>query len=117
MTVMLSRIVKLLLIAGLASSKLYASQSPDAAFMQSYRECVALVDSLRPDKPGQVRVFAADGSEFTAGQVRWMHAQLSLVNAAHARGDQVQAAQLLAGIHDLLEAHSRSSGARALARR
>jgi hypothetical protein len=101
---MLSRIVKSLLIVGLASSNLCASQSRDATFKQSYHECVRIVDSLRPDKPGQMRVFAADGSEFSAGQARWMQAQLRLVNAARARGDQVQAAQLLAGIHDLLKA-------------
>ena len=29
----------------------------------------AIVDALRPDKPGQARVSASDGSEYTAGQV------------------------------------------------
>jgi hypothetical protein len=42
----------------------------DAASMQQYRDVVRIVDSLRPDKAGQARVFASDGSEFNAGQRR-----------------------------------------------
>jgi hypothetical protein len=116
---MFFRFVKPLLIAGLASSSLYASPSRDDTFMQSFQDCVRLVESLRPDKPGQARVFAADGSEFSAGQARWMQAQLRLVGAAHARGDQVRATQLLAEISGLLKAHSRTwvAGERALVHR
>jgi hypothetical protein len=31
---------------------------------------------MRADKPGQARVFSADGSEYSAGAARWLQAEL-----------------------------------------
>jgi ATP-dependent protease HslVU (ClpYQ) peptidase subunit len=73
---------------------------------------VRIVDSLRPDKTGQARVFAADGSEFTAGQVLWMKGQLRKVAAlcaTGAAGDQAEATRLLAQVRELIRSHQRNS--------
>jgi len=67
-----------------------------------------IVDSLRPDKPGQMRVFASDGSEFTAGQALWMKGQLRSVLQACVQGDESSAASSLHGVTDLLHTHHRA---------
>ena len=75
-----------------------------------YRNSVRLVDSLRPDKAGQMRVFAADGSEFNAGQVQWMKARLREVDSLCARGtpaDEARAGKLLQDVRELLDSHKR----------
>jgi hypothetical protein len=64
-----------------------------------------IVDSLRPDKPGQVRVFASDGAEYTAGNVLWMKGQLHAVEHACAQGDEISAASSLRGVSGLLNSH------------
>jgi hypothetical protein len=91
----------------LASSTLtYASCS--TTFTEKFAGADRIVDSLRPDKPGQMRVFASDGSEFTAGQALWMKGQLRSVLQVCARGDEVSAASSLHGVTDLLSAHHRA---------
>jgi hypothetical protein len=64
-----------------------------------------VVDSLRPDKPGQVRVFASDGSEYTAGEALWMKGQLRSVLKACSKGDETSATSILDGVTELLNAH------------
>jgi hypothetical protein len=79
---------------------------------QQYKDCLRLVDSLRPDKAGQARMFAADGSEFTVEQALWMQGQLRQVARLCATGrvaDQAEAARILAGVSDLLRSHRRDS--------
>jgi hypothetical protein len=73
---------------------------------------VRLIDSLRPEKPGQMRVLAADGSEFNAVQVQWMKGQLRKVDSVCARrapGDEAEAARILASVQELLDSHRRRS--------
>lgn len=75
-----------------------------------HRDSVRLVDSLRPEKAGQMRVFAADGSEFNAGQVQWMKARLREFDRLCARGtpaDEARAAQQLRDVRELLASHKR----------
>jgi hypothetical protein len=89
-----------------------AGYAKDFCASQQYRDCLWAVDSLRPDKAGQARVFAADGSEFTAGQALWMRAQLRKVARLCASGspeDQTEAARVLAEVSQLLKSHQRSS--------
>lgn len=77
---------------------------------QAYRDCVYMVDSLRPEKAGQMRVFAADGSEFNAGQVQWMKAQLRKFERLCDSGtpaDHAEAQKVLAGVQELLKSHRR----------
>ena len=61
-----------------------------------------VVDSLRPEKAGQARVFAYDGSVYTAGEAQWMKAQLRAVLAACAQNDEQRAAAPLANVLGLL---------------
>jgi len=84
----------------------YASCS--TAFTEKLASTERIVDSLRPDKPGQTRVFASDGSEFTAGQALWMKGQLRSVLQACVQGDEVSADSRLHGVIDLLNAHHRA---------
>lgn len=90
----------------------YAGSPCDGASGREYRECVRLVDSLRPDKAGQARVFASDGSEFTAGQAQWMRGQLRKVErlcASAAPADQAEAERLLAEVRELVVSRHRAS--------
>lgn len=68
-----------------------------------------MVDSLRPDKPGQMRVFASDGSQYTAGEAQWMKGQLRFALRLCAQGDEASAASALHGVVDLLNARHRGS--------
>lgn len=67
-----------------------------------------IIDSLRPDKAGQIRVFASDGSEYSAGQAMWMKGQLRDVVAACTKGDNAAAASHLQSVLDTLKAHAAS---------
>ena len=91
----------------LASSPLTHANC-STAFTEKLASTERIVDSLRPDKPGQIRVFASDGSEFTAGQAIWMKGQLRSVLHACAQGDEVSAASSLHGVTDLLNARHRA---------
>ena len=95
-------------ILTLAASTGYAGACDKS--QPEYRNSVRLVDSLRPEKAGQMRVFAADGSEFNAGQVQWMKAQLREVDKLCLRGtseDEARADKLLQDVRELLESHRR----------
>lgn len=91
----------------LASTLTYANCS--TALTEKFAGAERIIDSLRPDKPGQTRVFASDGSEFTAGQALWMKGQLRSVQQACIQGDEVSAASSLHGVTDLLRTHHRAS--------
>ena len=86
----------------------YADASCDTDLMARYRHSQTIADSLRPDKGAQVRVFASDGSVFTAGQAQWMQGQLRSYErlCAHATDvDRAEAAKVLAGVEELLRSH------------
>jgi hypothetical protein len=95
-----------------ASTCLLASTLTHAACSPSFNEQLArterIADSLKPDKPGQVRVSASDGSEYTAGQALWMKGQLRSVLEACQRGDETSAASTLHGVTELLDSHHRA---------
>jgi hypothetical protein len=89
-----------------------AAMGCDAPAQQQYRDAARIVDSLRPEKPGQMRVFAADGSEFNAGQANWMKARLRKYARLCEHGspeDLAEAAKILAEVQDLLKSHQRQS--------
>ena len=67
-----------------------------------------IVDSLRPDKAGQMRVFASDGSEFTAGQAQWMKGQLRGIQRDCSKRDDESATARLRGVRELLNAHRKT---------
>jgi hypothetical protein len=66
-----------------------------------------VVDSLRPEKSGQARVFAYDGTVYTAGEAQWMKAQLHAVLTACAQNDDQRAAPLLENVLGLLRTRHR----------
>ena len=74
-------------------------------FSRHYAGAERIVDSLRPDKPGQMRVSAFDGSEYTAGQALWMKGQLRSALQACAQGNEATATSALQGVTDLLNVH------------
>jgi len=106
---MLSRLVIPVAALLLASSAVWADIGCDQAFTRSYHECLRLVDSLRPDKAGQARVYGSDRSEYTAGQALWMRGQMRAIEEACARGDQAEAARRLAAVQGLIKAHTQAS--------
>jgi len=67
-----------------------------------------IVDSLRPDKPGQMRTFASDGSEYTAGQASWMKGQLRAIERECANSEDTSAAARLQSLRELVDAHGKS---------
>lgn len=90
----------------------HAAIGCDAAATEQYQHVERIVASLRPEKPGQMRVFAADGSEFNAGQASWMKARLRKYAQLCAHGspeDRAEAARILAEVQDLLKSHQRLS--------
>ena len=105
----LKKVLCPLVVACIGSPLLHAGESCDTELTRKWRDCEHIVNVLRPEKPGQMRVFAAEGTEFTAGQVMWMKGQLRRVEHACARGDQANAARLLTEVRDLVEAHRRAS--------
>lgn len=105
---MRGRVVVSAVLALLAGSTSFAAELCSGPNSQAYRDCVRMVDSLRPDKAGQARVYATDGSEFTAGQALWMRGQMRRVErlcATGRPGDQAEAARVLAGVQALLSSH------------
>jgi hypothetical protein len=108
---MLSRIVLIAAVTVIGIGSAIAAPGCDPAFMQQYRECARVVDTLRPEKSGQARVFAYDGSEFTAGQALWMQGQLRKVERLCAQGtpaSQAEATSVLVKVQELLKEHQRT---------
>ena len=64
----------LLALGTLTATGAYAANGSgcDAQLSASLEQAQHIVGSLHPDKPSQMRVYAIDGSEFTAGQSQWM---------------------------------------------
>ncbi len=95
------------------STYLLASSAPahaacTPALTEQLVSAERIVDSLRPDKAGQMRVFASDGSEYTAGEALWMKGQLRSALRACAQGDEALAASTLRGVTDLMNAHHKA---------
>ena len=67
------------------------------------------VGALRPDKAGQMRVFASDGSEYTAGQTSWMKGQLRGITRSCLRGDESTAAAALHAVESVLDSHHKKT--------
>ena len=77
----------------------------NAPLLRSLAGAQYVVNSLHPDKPGQMRVGAVDGSEYTAGQAQWLKGQLHAVTADCQRGDSGSAAARFADVEAMLQAH------------
>ena len=89
-----------------AGAAIARADSPcDSTMNARVRQTQLLVDSIRVDKPGLARVYASDGSEFTAGQALWMKGQMRQIEEACAAGDPTSAVHRLTAIQNLLTAH------------
>jgi hypothetical protein len=78
----------------------------DPGFSATLRASERLVDSLQPAKPGLARVYALDGSEFTAGQALWLKGQMREIRKACAQGHPADAAQRLKSAQELIAARA-----------
>jgi len=109
-TLMHHRLALLCLLSCTLGPAAYAAATAgcDDKLMYTLRHLQLVVGTLRPDKAGQMRVFASDGSEFTAAQAQWMQAQLALVAKACVNGDAADAARRLAEVQQLLSEHRRA---------
>jgi hypothetical protein len=96
------------LVSVIASTCLLASPlthaSCSAALGEQLASAERTANSLRPDKPGQMRVFSSDGSEFTAGQALWIKGQLRSIAQFCAKGDEAAATSSLHEVSSLLNA-------------
>jgi hypothetical protein len=94
------------IVLSLAALEANAGTGCDAGLTVPLQGALRLVRSMHGDKPGQARVFAADGQEFTAGTARWMSAELEIARRACARGDSATASVHVDAVRNLLQAHS-----------
>jgi hypothetical protein len=90
------------MLLGLTAIEAHAGSGCTPGLTTPLQDAQRLVRSLRSDKPGQARVFAADGSEYTSGAARWMNAELAIASRACARGDDADAMRHLHGVRSLL---------------
>jgi len=90
------------MVYGLVALEAQAATRCEPTLSAPLQDAERIVHSLRVDKPGQARVFAADGSEYTATAVRWMNAELAIANRACTRGDDATAALHLDAVQNLL---------------
>ena len=107
-----SRIVFAFAVMTLVPALASASAGCDPAVTSSIVVAQRLVESLRADKPGLARVYARDGSEFTAGQAQWMRGQLRKVErlcASAAPADQAEAERVLAEVRELIVSRHRGA--------
>ena len=86
-----------------------ANAACDENFAASLQECQRIVGSLHPDKATQMRVFATDGSEFTAGEAVWLKGQVRLITEACAKGQAADASRRLVEIQKVLSEHHRAA--------
>jgi hypothetical protein len=93
----------------LITLNVHAAEMCDDKLLSSLHDCERVVGSLRPEKVSQMRVFASDGSEFTAGQAQWMKGQLRLIAADCTSGNIADASRRLAEVQELLSEHHRAS--------
>jgi len=76
--------------------------SCDDKLIAALQACERIVGSLRTDKAGQGRLFAPDGTEFTADQAAWLRDQLSAIVEECGGGDSSDAERRLAEVQQLL---------------
>ncbi len=86
-----------------------ANAACDDNFTAALHESQHIVGSLHPDKATQMRVFAADGSEFTAGQAMWLKRQVRLITEACASGQFDEASRRLGEVQKVISEHHRAT--------
>ncbi len=105
---MSNRLALLSVSAFLAASPPLAHAGCSEALTEQILSAQRIIDSLRPDKAGQMRVFASDGSEFTAGEANWLKGQLRYLLRACSVGDEASAAVSLHEVQGLLNSRHKA---------
>jgi hypothetical protein len=100
---MMSERAAWILLAGLAWDAGNARAAEcDEGFVREVSGVTRVIESLKLDKPGQARVFATDGTEFTGGQALWLKGQLRAIERACERGDREAASRRLPPLVELV---------------
>ena len=92
------------LVLATIAANAHSAPACDPDFNRSYEATSRVVDSLRPEKPGALRVFSADDLRITAGQAMWMQGQLRGIARACTQGDITGARTRLGEVQTLLRA-------------
>jgi len=95
--------------AGFLALSNLAQATCSPTLIEHFSSVQRIVDSVRPDKPGQVRVVASDGLVFTSAEAHWMSAQMRLVQKDCAQGDEAAAEKTLREVNNLISARKRTS--------
>jgi hypothetical protein len=98
---------RLFLIAtfALLSHTVLAASPTETTLAKSLHESERLVDSLRMDKPSQMRVYAFDGCEYTSAEALWLKAHVHAARRALANNKASDARRELNLIAATLKAH------------
>ena len=76
------KIVPVAAVAILSWTAAAAQEGCNSELELSIKRYSQVIHSLRPDKPGQAHVYAADGSAFTPAEAFWMQGQLRKIETA-----------------------------------
>ena len=83
----------------------------DSSLAKSLRETERLVDSLRMDKPSQMRVYAFDGTEYSSSEALWLKAHVEAARKALAANNTSDAKRELNLVVTTLKARGSSVAA------
>lgn len=103
------RILSIVASTALLALSNLAQANCNPTLIEHFSSVQRIVDSVRPDKPGQLRVVASDGLVFTSTEAHWMNAQMRLVQKDCAQGDEAAANKAMSEVDSLLRAHKRAS--------
>jgi hypothetical protein len=100
---------RLLIISTIALLSNAALAAPaESTLAKSLRESERFVNSLRMDKPSQMRVYAFDGTEYTSSEALWLKAHVEAARKALASNNANGAARELNLIAATLKSHGSS---------
>lgn len=98
------------LLAALSLTAMHAASaaSTDSVLKQTLHQAERIVNSLKLEKPSQMRVFAIDGTEYTNSEALWLKGRLTATREALDRNDSKMAAVNLQAAVDTLRSHGSS---------
>jgi hypothetical protein len=97
------RFVLAVVLAASACSVAAAADRCDTGAAASFEHYYRVVNSLRPDKPGQTIVYAADGSRFSPAEAHWLKGQIRAAERTCGLGNTAEALQRLQGVRTLID--------------
>ena len=100
------RFVLAVILAASAGSAAAAADRCGAGADPSFEHYYRVVNSLRPDKPGQAIVYASDGSRFSAAEAYWLKGQIRAAERNCGLGNSAEAMQQLQGVRTLIDSRT-----------